>query len=243
MARPATAYPSANFRRQQSAVVELVRQVVADPVVEAALARLAGVIRQMERSDDRTVAEKLKPVLAGSVRDLLIAVASTKPELIAVLGPEQLVDLALIANWEEPVAQPALRLRELPGIPGHVLWTLVNDDDSDELKRVLDRGQVWLNVTDLNEQQYRELWGAISYQQQRLGKKPGSRGRRAGSRTPAREALVRAARRHPEWTRGQIYAEGLKRGVWRDDGPYASHPERNRGRVRRIKDRARNADD
>ena len=94
-----------------------------------------------------------------------------------------------------------------------------------------------MNATELAAKSYRELWGAVSFQIQAGAQRPHkAAGRPVGSPSKARAALKDEMRRNPQWNDKEIYEVAVKRGIWPDDGKYADEPERNKARVRRLKE-------
>lgn len=104
----------------------------------------------------------------------------------------------------------------LPGLPGRPVWLLLYERDVEAMRAETQPGQVWVNVTDLDLDQDRELWGVISYQQQRLGKPLGKPGRPGLTN----EECIEAARLKDDegWTHTEIgkrFGWPLQANVWR----------------------------
>ena len=107
--------------------------------------------------------------------DMFLAVAKHDcPEAWRLLGDKGFRNLAHAALGL-PVAP--LRMRALPDLQGRPLWVLLHERDLAAMRAELRPGQVWVNATDLSDEQYRRLWAAISYQRQSLGKPLGEPGR------------------------------------------------------------------
>lgn len=53
--------------------------------------------------------------------------------------------------------------------------------------------------------------------------------------TARRVAFAEEMLAHPEWRSRDIYNRALAIGLWPDDGPYEEEPERNKKRVRGLR--------
>ena len=127
-----------------------------------------------------------------------------------------------------------LRARAVPGYEGRPLWLLQRAADVEAFKRYVAPGQVWVDVSELTGEQFRNLWGLVSAQQQMgLGRRRKRAGRAKGSPSGPRQEFVEVVRQHPDWTAPQIYEAAVARGL-RDDA-YNENPETNRQWVRRLR--------
>ncbi len=115
----------------------------------------------------------------------------------------------------------------------------MSDDDVQSVRQEMSPGQAWVNATDLTAEQYRELWGLISFQQQAaLGRELREGGRPPGSLGERRAEVIEAMRQHPDWSDVEIFNVGRDAGLWLDDGHYYQNEPRNRKRVQTLRRRA-----
>jgi hypothetical protein len=149
--------------------------------------------------------------------------------------------VAVLANGDaSALAGAPLRGTGLPGVPGRSLVTLVTDADVDAMRDLLEPGQVWMRVDQLDNirRQWPMLDSAARAQRREIGLPSEKGGRpvgRLGMPSPEEQAFF--ASLTPDMRPSEIYRRGVAAGVWVDDGRSA-YDRRNRARVRSLLRRA-----
>lgn len=226
------------FQRQIDDLIEIVGRAFSEPASQTLVDRLTDSAKSvLSHEDDDEAAEPCLREFNSLLSEWLQYIADHHPVVFQSLGERALRDILHGMLFPDSVHE--LRVRTLPGYPEQPLWVLLAESDVESLRAKLSTGQLWLNVTDLTIEQHRELWGLISYQQQLvLGKQPDRGGRPTGSKSAARARVIEQMRQAPSLPDVEIYQLGLRAGLWKDDGSYYDHPERNKSRVIRLRQAA-----
>ena len=223
------------YQRQLGDVSALMERAFGDADVTAVIARARQVVDQLQEEPEGPGADALASRLVDDAQVAVGLLALRNDKLLNVFGRSGLQRLVMAAVIDGLEMQP-LQLRALPGIPGRALRLLEDGARVEAMKQELAPGQIWVDATALTVTQYRELWGAVSYNQiAGLDRELGTPGRPRGSLTSVRAELISQLRSNGQWSDQAIYAQGLQLGLWTDEGPYAANPDRNRKRVQRIR--------
>ena len=179
--------PSPTARRQLDEMAELVRACFDDPAVAAPLVQIRGAAARFGRARSDATRTKQTIALVKAVGDAAVATVQRHPELVQALGPGLLLQLLLTRGVAADLLPARLRLHGAPSQPDRNPWLLIDAGDVAALRRLLQPGQIWVDATSLTMEEYRELWGLVTFNQQAgLGRQPKPGGRPRGS-TVARD--------------------------------------------------------
>ena len=225
------------YTRQLAGISNLVRAELDHPRIVAVRAELAA-LGARRRADGAHFDDEEGSALAAAIDAAMAvgyaAIEEEAPSFQRLFGRGGVTTLLITAFDEELGSLLPLRLLNIPEYPPRPFRLLLHDADVQEMAGQLAVGQVWVNATELDETQYRELWSAISFQRHAaLGVQDKPRGRHRGFVTEQRAAVVADIQAHPTWTDVEVYDCGRDAGLW--DGYYYDAPEQNRKRVQRLR--------
>jgi len=231
---------SPTYRRHLKRAAAMLEEALNDPEVLEKLRPAEEAYAKVEASEadgEGTVedGERLADEVDACCRAASDLVRLRYPEVCQVFGENGVLNLLLQRFAGDESDLPVIRLQGVPGYQGQPVWVLLNAKDVKAMRRELRPGQVWVNASELDHDQYLELWGLVSDQRQRLGKRLKRPGRRLASISPLRLELAKEIKAGPGLANAEIYARGVERGVWPDGGSYYDNVDRNRKRVHRLK--------
>ena len=231
---------SPTFRLQLDNILEVAGAAFRDPEVMAAMAEARHAAEGLrDASEHDPEAESLARQILELCKRAAQLLIDCEPGLKNTLGEALVLNLVIAGVFPEAGQHLPLRLHGIPGFPDRAVRVLLSDDDVQSVRQGMNLGQVWVNATDLTADQYRELWGLISFQQQEaLGRELNEGGRPPGSLEEKRARVIEAMRQHPDWSDVEIFNAGRQAGLWPDDGHYYQNGPSNRKRVQTLRRRA-----
>jgi hypothetical protein len=133
-----------------------------------------------------------------------------------------------------------LRVAEIPGIAGRVVWAIRDEADAAALRAEVGPGQVWVRADLATDKTWPTIRAhAMDARERTLGIESTS-GRPEGSTNRARDELIAAIRADDGMTDAAIEDRAIAAGIWEPipDG-HATAPEVRRVRLARIRRAAR----
>lgn len=108
------------------------------------------------------------------------------------------------------------RVGDIPGIPGRIVWAILDDADVDTLRAAIAPGQVWIRGDLVKSDEWPTVRSFAMDAAERTIGNVRPPGRRKGSRTALRDELVTVVRANPNMTDHEIDRQAVGSGLWED---------------------------